>query len=244
MVTADGRFDENLNTLIVIHNCSISPTPKLKGNSTVKAYLAVVIQNSYIGVRLPSGGQTVVTADGRFDENLNTIIVIHNCSISPTPKLKGNSTVKAYLGWLKFDSMSDLVSLYYAEYGSIGNGSFTEKRNVILSRDAMYKTNRAISCSISPTPKLKGNSTVRTYLVGEHYENVDVIGVEKRNVILSGDGMYKTNRAISVNIKVGEHYENIDIVGAEKRNVILSRDDMYKTNSAISCHIILYYLAL
>ncbi|KAK0599192.1 hypothetical protein LWI29_003113 [Acer saccharum] len=63
---------------------------------------------------------------------------MHNCSISPTPELQGNSNVKSYLGrpwkkfsrtvilqsyidafidpegWLKFNSMSDLASLYYA----------------------------------------------------------------------------------------------------------------------------------
>ncbi|TXG65288.1 hypothetical protein EZV62_006563 [Acer yangbiense] len=113
---------------------------------------AVVIQNSYISVRLPSGGQTVVTADGRIDAKLNTAIVIHNCSISPTPELQRNPNVKTYLGrprkkfslmvvmqsyldafidpqgWLKFDSSSDLASLYYAEYGNSGNGSFTSGR--------------------------------------------------------------------------------------------------------------------
>ncbi|KAK0600109.1 hypothetical protein LWI29_011727 [Acer saccharum] len=113
---------------------------------------AVVIQNSYIGVRLPSGGETVVTADGRTDGKSNTAIVIHNCSISPTPELQGNSNVKSYLGrpwkqfsrtvimqsyidafidpegWLKFDSMSDLAALYYAEYGNSGKGSFTGGR--------------------------------------------------------------------------------------------------------------------
>ncbi|KAK2638989.1 hypothetical protein Ddye_026784 [Dipteronia dyeriana] len=113
---------------------------------------AVVIQSSFIGVRLPSGGQTVVTADGRIDGTLNTAIVMHNCSISPTPELKGNPNVKTYLGrpwkkfsrtvimqsyldafvdpqgWLKFDSSSDLASLYYAEYGNSGNGSFTGGR--------------------------------------------------------------------------------------------------------------------
>ncbi|KAK3198512.1 hypothetical protein Dsin_021927 [Dipteronia sinensis] len=57
---------------------------------------AVVIQNSYIGVRLASGGQTVVTADGRIDDKLNTAIVIHNCSISSTPELQGNPNVKTY----------------------------------------------------------------------------------------------------------------------------------------------------
>ncbi|KAI9185540.1 hypothetical protein LWI28_008222 [Acer negundo] len=110
---------------------------------------AVVIQNSYTGVRLPS---TVVTADGRFDGNLNTAIVIHNCSISPAPKLQGNPNVKTYLGrpwkkfsrtvimqtyldafidpkgWLMFDARSDLAALYYAEYGDSGNGSFTSGR--------------------------------------------------------------------------------------------------------------------
>ncbi|KAK0599492.1 hypothetical protein LWI29_005801 [Acer saccharum] len=99
---------------------------------------AIVIQNLYIGVRLPSGGETVVTADGRIDDKSNTAIVMHNCSISPTPELQGNSNVKSYLGrpwkkfsrtvilqsyidafidpkgWLKFNSMSDLASLYYA----------------------------------------------------------------------------------------------------------------------------------
>ncbi|KAK0600850.1 hypothetical protein LWI29_018952 [Acer saccharum] len=114
--------------------------------------LSIVIQNSYIGVRLPSGGQIVVTADGRFNEKSNTAIVIHNCSISPTPKLQGNPNVKSYLGrpwmnfsrtvimqsyldafidpqgWLKFDSSSDLVSLYYADYDNSGNGSFTSGR--------------------------------------------------------------------------------------------------------------------
>ncbi|TXG65280.1 hypothetical protein EZV62_006555 [Acer yangbiense] len=113
---------------------------------------AIVIQNSYIGVRLQSGDQTVVTADGRFVFSSNTAIVIHNCSISPTPELQGNPNVKTYLGrlwkkfsrmvimqsyldafidpqgWLKFDSSSDLASLYYAEYDNSGNGSFTGGR--------------------------------------------------------------------------------------------------------------------
>ncbi|KAI9184808.1 hypothetical protein LWI28_001262 [Acer negundo] len=42
--------------------------------------------------------------DGRADEKSNTAIVIHNCSISPTPELQGNSNVKSYLGrpWKKF----------------------------------------------------------------------------------------------------------------------------------------------
>ncbi|KAK2638978.1 hypothetical protein Ddye_026773 [Dipteronia dyeriana] len=133
---------------------------------------AVVIQNSYIGVRLPSGGQTVVTADGRIDGTLNTAIVIHNCSISPTPELKGNPNVKTYLGrpwkefsrtvimqsyldafidpqgWLKFDSSSDLASLYYAEYGNSGNGSFTGDITTNVSLGPKPKTSNEIKFKI------------------------------------------------------------------------------------------------
>ncbi|KAH7574647.1 hypothetical protein JRO89_XS03G0326100 [Xanthoceras sorbifolium] len=116
-------------------------------------YAAVVIQNSYIHVRLPREGQkNVITADGRYQEMNNTAIVIHNCSIIPTPELKSKSHVKTYLGrpwkklsrtiimesyldgfidpqgWIEFDNQSDITALYYAEYHNYGQGSSTSGR--------------------------------------------------------------------------------------------------------------------
>ncbi|KAL5786744.1 hypothetical protein ACOSQ2_009136 [Xanthoceras sorbifolium] len=116
-------------------------------------YAAVVIQNSYIHVRLPrEGQQNVITADGRYQEMNNTAIVIHNCSIIPTPELKSKSHVKTYLGrpwkklsrtiimesyldgfidpqgWIEFDNQSDITALYYAEYHNYGQGSSTSGR--------------------------------------------------------------------------------------------------------------------
>ncbi|KAL5783813.1 hypothetical protein ACOSP7_008842 [Xanthoceras sorbifolium] len=113
---------------------------------------AVVFQNSNIYVRLPRDGQqNVITADGRREE-INTAIVIHNCSIIPTSELRSKPSVKTYLGrpwkklsrtiimesyldgfinsegWLKFNNESDITSLYYVEYRNYGPGSSTGGR--------------------------------------------------------------------------------------------------------------------
>ncbi|KAL5786776.1 hypothetical protein ACOSQ2_009168 [Xanthoceras sorbifolium] len=83
---------------------------------------------------------------------IDTAIVIHNCTIVPTPELASRPDVKTYLGrpwkkfsrtiimesyldgfidgegWSKFDDKSDLSSLYYAEYNNRGKGAFTNGR--------------------------------------------------------------------------------------------------------------------
>ncbi|KAK0599868.1 hypothetical protein LWI29_009324 [Acer saccharum] len=112
----------------------------------------MIVQNSIIHVRRPRDGQqNVITADGRHDAKLNTAIVIHNCSIIPTPELN-QSNVKTYLGrpwkkfsrtivmqsymdkfieperWMKFNNESDVTSLYYAEFWNYGPGSNTTDR--------------------------------------------------------------------------------------------------------------------
>ncbi|KAK2638907.1 hypothetical protein Ddye_026702 [Dipteronia dyeriana] len=112
----------------------------------------MIVQNSIIHVRRPSDGQqNMITADGRHDATLNTAIVIHNCSIIPTPELS-QSNVKTYLGrpwkrfartiimqsyldkfidpegWAKFSDKTDVTTLYYAEFWNYGPGSNTSGR--------------------------------------------------------------------------------------------------------------------
>ncbi|KAK3198540.1 hypothetical protein Dsin_021955 [Dipteronia sinensis] len=114
---------------------------------------SMVIQNSTIHVRRPlDGQQTVITADGRVNNTKNTAIVIHNCSIIPTPELKAHPNVKTHLGrpwkkyartiimqtymedfidpegWMKFNESSDVTTLYYAEFWNSGPGSNTSGR--------------------------------------------------------------------------------------------------------------------
>ncbi|KAK2644183.1 hypothetical protein Ddye_019378 [Dipteronia dyeriana] len=114
---------------------------------------AVIIQNSTIHVRRPlHGQQNVITADGRDRYDSNTAIVIHNCSIVPTPDLRSQSDVKTYLGrpwnkfsqtvimqsqldafidregWTKFDESSDVTTLNYIEFWNSGPGSSTGGR--------------------------------------------------------------------------------------------------------------------
>ncbi|TXG65300.1 hypothetical protein EZV62_006575 [Acer yangbiense] len=114
---------------------------------------SVVIQNSTILARRPLDRQyNVITADGRTDDTVNTAIVIHKCSIIPTPELKAQSNVKTYLGrpwktfsrtiimqsnidgfidsegWVKFRDSSDVTTLYYAEFWNSGPGSNTTGR--------------------------------------------------------------------------------------------------------------------
>ncbi|KAK0602203.1 hypothetical protein LWI29_031353 [Acer saccharum] len=113
---------------------------------------SVVIQNSTILARRPLDRQyNVITADGRTD-TANNAIVIHKCSIIPTPELKAQSNVKTYLGrpwktfsrtiimqsnidgfidsegWVKFRDSSDVTTLYYAEFWNSGPGSNTTGR--------------------------------------------------------------------------------------------------------------------
>ncbi|KAL5783850.1 hypothetical protein ACOSP7_008879 [Xanthoceras sorbifolium] len=113
----------------------------------------VIIQNSIINVRLPNEGQqNVLTAQGREENNIDSAIVIHNCTIIPTPELASKFDVKTYLGrpwkkfsrtiimesnldgfidregWMKFDEKSDLSTLYYAEYNNRGEGASTYGR--------------------------------------------------------------------------------------------------------------------
>ncbi|KAK0585209.1 hypothetical protein LWI29_024678 [Acer saccharum] len=122
-------------------------------NTKESATLAVVLQNSILHVRLPSEGHgNVVTAEGRDDDTSDTAIVIHNCTIIPTPDLAKNPDVKTYRGrpwkkfsrtiimesyldgfidregWMKFDNNSDLTALYYAEYKNRGRGAYTKSR--------------------------------------------------------------------------------------------------------------------
>ncbi|KAI9197904.1 hypothetical protein LWI28_006406 [Acer negundo] len=114
---------------------------------------AVIIQNSTIHVRRPlHGQQNVITADGRDTFDSNTAIVIHNCTIIPTPDLRSQSDVKTYLGrpwkkfsqtiimqsyldtfidregWMKFDESSDVTTLHYVEFWNSGPGSSTSGR--------------------------------------------------------------------------------------------------------------------
>ncbi|KAH7574690.1 hypothetical protein JRO89_XS03G0331300 [Xanthoceras sorbifolium] len=116
-------------------------------------YVHLIIQNSIINVRLPNEGQqNVLTAQGREENNIDSAIVIHNCTIIPTPELASKFDVKTYLGrpwkkfsrtiimesnldgfidregWMKFDEKSDLSTLYYAEYNNRGEGASTYGR--------------------------------------------------------------------------------------------------------------------
>ncbi|KAL8143774.1 hypothetical protein V2J09_016806 [Rumex salicifolius] len=111
---------------------------------------AVVFQNSRFYVRRPVAGQAnVVTAQGRYDPNQNTGIVIHNCKILPAPDMEPfvgsvatylgrpwqpysrTVIIKSYVGglvdssgWLEWNNKTSyLTSLYYAEYNNFGPGS-------------------------------------------------------------------------------------------------------------------------
>ncbi|KAK0599634.1 hypothetical protein LWI29_007145 [Acer saccharum] len=113
----------------------------------------MVIQNSIIHVRQPlDGQQTMITTNGREDNRKNTPIVIHNCSIIPTPEFKVHSSVKTHLGkpwkkyartiimqsykddfinpegWMKFNESSNVTTLYYVEFWKSGPGSNTSGR--------------------------------------------------------------------------------------------------------------------
>ncbi|KAL5783852.1 hypothetical protein ACOSP7_008881 [Xanthoceras sorbifolium] len=101
-----------------------------------------------------SNSSGVSTSDSAtlITDTSDTAIVIHNCTIVPTPELASRLDVKTYLGrpwkkfsrtiimesyldgfidregWSKFDDKSDLSSLYYAEYNNRGKGAFTNGR--------------------------------------------------------------------------------------------------------------------
>ncbi|KAL5758721.1 hypothetical protein ACOSP7_021332 [Xanthoceras sorbifolium] len=120
-------FGDGINQTIITSNRSTHSGYDIRNFAALNFVFgdaAVVIQNSYIHVRLPREGQeNVITTDERYQETNNTAIVIHNCSIIPTSELKNKSHVKTYLGWIKFDNQSDIPALHYAEYRNYGQGS-------------------------------------------------------------------------------------------------------------------------
>ncbi|XP_022928019.1 pectinesterase-like [Cucurbita moschata] len=114
---------------------------------------AVVLQNCNIYARLPLSGQfNALTAQGRTDQNQNTGIFIHKCTIKPTPDLAASPTTKSYLGrpwkefsrtvymqsfidafidpagWKEWDGTLNLNTSYYAEFDNSGPGSDTSQR--------------------------------------------------------------------------------------------------------------------
>ncbi|GAB4825940.1 hypothetical protein Ancab_008808 [Ancistrocladus abbreviatus] len=99
------------------------------------------------------GQANVITAQAQGDPNQNTAIVIYNSRILLAPDLRPtvrlvatylgchwqpySQTVimKSYLdgllnpaGWLEWDSVSSLNTLYYAEYRNFGPGSSIRRR--------------------------------------------------------------------------------------------------------------------
>ena len=114
----------------------------------------VVLQNCDIFVRRPMGHQhNMITAQGRYNPEENTCIVIHGCRVRPARDFEGvKGSYRTYLGrpWQKYsrtiflktdlDGLVDpqgwtewrgsfaLSTLYYGEYMNVGVGASTEKR--------------------------------------------------------------------------------------------------------------------
>ncbi|KAL5773672.1 hypothetical protein ACOSQ2_013596 [Xanthoceras sorbifolium] len=69
-------------------------------------------------VRLLSEGHgNVITTVGRVNDISDTAIVIHNCTIIPTPELANRLDVKTYLGrpWKKF-SRTIIIGSYFGGF--------------------------------------------------------------------------------------------------------------------------------
>lgn len=112
---------------------------------------AAVFQNCRIFARRPRNGVNTITAQSRVNPNQTTGIVIQNSVVlgAPGARLGG---VKTYLGrpwrayartvvmgtqlgpliepkgWVEWDNVTALTTLYYGEYRNSGPGSGTENR--------------------------------------------------------------------------------------------------------------------
>lgn len=115
---------------------------------------AAVFQDCDIHARLPGPGQkNMLTAQGRFDPNQNTGIVIHKCRIGATEELRPvqanfstfigrpwknysrtvvmGTTISDVIhpaGWHEWDGDFALGTLYYGEYNNSGTGADTDGR--------------------------------------------------------------------------------------------------------------------
>ncbi|KAJ1400987.1 Pectinesterase, catalytic [Sesbania bispinosa] len=139
---------------------------------------AVVIQNCNIFPKLPMHGQqNTITAQGKFDPNMNTGISIQNCNILPFGNL---STVQTYLGrpwknysttvymrsrmesfinpngWLPWVGNSAPDTIFYAEFQNVGPGASTKNR-------VKWKGLRTI------TSKQANKFTVKAFLQGDRW---------------------------------------------------------------------------
>ncbi|VVA99196.1 unnamed protein product [Arabis nemorensis] len=112
---------------------------------------AVVFQECQIFARRPLGGVNTIVTQNRDNTNHTSGIVIHNSEVKGDPKARLGG-VKTYLGrpwslyartvvmktqlgelvdpkgWLQWGNMTDISSMYYAEYRNSGPGSGTENR--------------------------------------------------------------------------------------------------------------------
>ncbi|KAL9285181.1 putative pectinesterase/pectinesterase inhibitor 38 [Arabidopsis thaliana] len=112
---------------------------------------AAVLQNCRIFARNPPNGVNTITAQSRFNPNQTTGIVIHNSVVKGAPGVQLGG-VKTYLGrpwrsyartvvigtyldtliepngWIDWDNVTALSTLYYGEYQNSGPGSGTENR--------------------------------------------------------------------------------------------------------------------
>nr|XP_043608869.1 putative pectinesterase/pectinesterase inhibitor 24 [Erigeron canadensis] len=111
---------------------------------------AAILQNCKILPRRPmTGQQDTITAQGKFDPNQNTGIVIQNCTISPFGNLADiqtflgrpwkNYSTTVYLnnmmggfinpkGWMPWVGTTAPNTIFYAEFGNYGAGAVTKKR--------------------------------------------------------------------------------------------------------------------
>lgn len=114
----------------------------------------VVLQNCDIFVRRPMGHQhNMITAQGRYNPEENTGIVIHSCRVRSARDFEGvRGSYRTYLGrpwqkysrtiflktdldglvdpkgWMEWRGSFALSTLYYGEYMNVGVGASTEKR--------------------------------------------------------------------------------------------------------------------
>ncbi|XP_061348294.1 LOW QUALITY PROTEIN: putative pectinesterase/pectinesterase inhibitor 24 [Gastrolobium bilobum] len=139
---------------------------------------AVILQNCNILPKLPIlGQQNTITAQGKFDPNMNTGISIQNCNISPFGNL---SSVQTYLGrpwknysttvymrsrmesfinpkgWLPWVGNSAPDTLFYAEFQNVGEGAITKNR-------VKWKGLRTI------TSKKASMFTIKVFLQGDRW---------------------------------------------------------------------------
>lgn len=145
---------------------------------------AAIFQNCLLIVRKPMPNQqNIVTAQGRGDKHETTGIVLHNCRIFPDKELEPvKQKFKTYLGrpwkeysrtivmesmigdfvapegWMPWQGIFALKTLYYAEFNNYGPGADTSKRVKWVGYKSSISRQEAQTYTV--TPFLQGTNWI------------------------------------------------------------------------------------